>query len=141
MLFFPIVLSSLADALVALGRISKFLTAEELAEPYHVDYTRKNAVEVDGDFTWETATKLEDGKFDVTVGDGKGPRPNNESERENLEGPGLPTTAAEGLVSQSPQIDAGAEREKPFEMKDLKLSIPKGAFVAIVGRVGSGKVR
>ena len=31
--------------------------------------------------------------------------------------------------------------EKPFELKDLKFRVPKGAFVAIVGRVGSGKVR
>jgi ABC-type polysaccharide/polyol phosphate transport system ATPase subunit len=28
--------------------------------------------------------------------------------------------------------------EKPFELRDLKFSVPKGAFVAIVG---SGKVR
>ena len=31
--------------------------------------------------------------------------------------------------------------EKPFAIEGLKLNIPKGAFVAIVGRVGSGKVR
>ena len=30
--------------------------------------------------------------------------------------------------------------DKPFELKNLELKIPKGAFVAIVGRVGSGKV-
>lgn len=32
-------------------------------------------------------------------------------------------------------------KEEPFELKDLKMDVPKGAFVAIVGRVGSGKVR
>jgi len=30
--------------------------------------------------------------------------------------------------------------EKPFGLEDLRLEIRKGEFVAIVGRVGSGKV-
>jgi ABC-type nitrate/sulfonate/bicarbonate transport system ATPase subunit len=34
--------------------------------------------------------------------------------------------------------DEGAER--PFELKNLKLVIPQGTFVAIIGRVGCGKV-
>ncbi len=33
------------------------------------------------------------------------------------------------------------ESEKPFELTDIALQVPKGSFVAIVGRVGSGKVR
>ena len=33
------------------------------------------------------------------------------------------------------------KEEKPFELVDVKLKIPRGSFVAIVGRVGSGKVR
>ncbi|KAF8882127.1 P-loop containing nucleoside triphosphate hydrolase protein [Infundibulicybe gibba] len=94
LIFFPFVLSSLSDALVALGRISKFLTAEELADPYLIDYESKPAVEVDGAFAWETEGKLEEPKF---------------------------------------------SKGKPFELNNLKLSVEKGAFVAIVGRVGSGK--
>ena len=30
--------------------------------------------------------------------------------------------------------------EKPFELKGLDIAVPKGSFVAIVGRVGLGKV-
>ncbi|KAF7373646.1 Multidrug resistance-associated ABC transporter [Mycena sanguinolenta] len=31
--------------------------------------------------------------------------------------------------------------EKPFELTNFKFGVPKGAFIAIVGKVGSGKVR
>ncbi|KAJ6470798.1 P-loop containing nucleoside triphosphate hydrolase protein, partial [Mycena vitilis] len=33
------------------------------------------------------------------------------------------------------------EEEKPFELTNLRFDVPKGSFVAIVGKVGSGKVR
>ncbi|EJD02283.1 multidrug resistance-associated ABC transporter [Fomitiporia mediterranea MF3/22] len=63
----------------------------------------------------------------------------------------LPAPATAGTSDTRAQFDeenAGAnnnvvtqekEKEKPFELTDLKLHIPKGQFVAIVGRVGSGK--
>lgn len=51
----------------------------------------------------------------------------------------LPTTASGDEEKKKAEEDK--EEEKPFELKDLNLKIPKGSFVAIVGRVGSGKVR
>ena len=54
----PNVFSSLSDVLVALGRISKFLTAEELAESLFIDHKAMNGVEVEGAFTWETTAKV-----------------------------------------------------------------------------------
>jgi ATP-binding cassette, subfamily C (CFTR/MRP), member 1 len=48
LIFLPFVLGVIVDAVVALGRISKFLNAEELEDPYRVDYGSENAVEVDG---------------------------------------------------------------------------------------------
>ena len=49
----------------------------------------------------------------------------------------LPTVAPQNEEKEK----EGKEAEgKPFELKNLNLKIPKGAFVAIVGRVGSGKV-
>jgi len=38
------------------------------------------------------------------------------------------------------KTEAEEEPEPPFELRDLMLRVPKGSFVAIVGRVGSGKV-
>ena len=45
----------------------------------------------------------------------------------------LPTT-----TDGKPEDEKKAE-DKPFVLKDLNLKIPKGSFVGIVGRVGSGK--
>ncbi|KAG6863993.1 hypothetical protein C0991_001277, partial [Blastosporella zonata] len=137
--YFPFVLSHLSDALVALGRISKFLTSEELADPYLIDYEQKTAVSVDGDFTWETAGKLEENKFAVGGKAGKGkPRKKADTAKPKKEEFVLPTTA--NLDSSATSTAEGSqEDEKPFELKDLKFTVPKGSFVAIVGRVGSGK--
>ena len=54
-------------------------------------------------------------------------------------------TGAAGLVTAAPAFaqkkDEKKDEDQPFELVDLKLKIPRGSFVAIVGRVGSGKVR
>ena len=127
--FLPLVLSSLSDALVALGRISQFLTSEDLPEPYLIDKNLHVAVQVDGDFVWETVLATGDGvKSKISNGDkGKKPMRGKTS---------LPVTTAD-----LEKTDVGKnEREAPFQLKNLKMSVPKGAFVGIVGRVGSGKV-
>jgi ATP-binding cassette subfamily C (CFTR/MRP) protein 1 len=106
-------LSVLSDALVALRRIRLFLTAEELAAPYTIDEGLPNAVEVEASFTWETAGKIPDGNA-------------------------APAKATGEKDGSNPPSSQG---ETPFGLRNLKFSVPKGAFVALVGRVGSGKVR
>ncbi|KAF5370935.1 hypothetical protein D9615_009781 [Tricholomella constricta] len=141
LIFFPFVLSSLTDALVALARISKFLLSEELAEPYLLDYEQKHAVTVDGDFAWETAGKLEESKFSGGAGRKGGKNGNGKkSAKRRSKGAGdsvLPTTSIDKTTGAGDVSEK--EDEKPFELRNLKLSVPKGTFVAIVGRVGSGK--
>ncbi|KAI0659143.1 multidrug resistance-associated ABC transporter [Cubamyces menziesii] len=148
--YFPLVLAAATDALVALRRISAFLRAEELAVPYVIDPESKFALNVDADFTWETvgktdaAAKTTRGKPGAQ-GQGKDGKPGQEKERsrrrrmfrrKQKDAPVLPVTAgAEGSADAKEK----ATEEKPFELKDVKLKIPKGSFVAIVGRVGSGK--
>ncbi|TFK36263.1 multidrug resistance-associated ABC transporter [Crucibulum laeve] len=155
LIFFPFVLSSLSEALVALGRISKFLAAEELAEPYKIDQDAGPAVEVHGDFAWETVLGKE-GEPDKgrkgghgSPGGGRGGGRGSggrggakrgggrlwgrKKEADNKEV--LPTTS-DGTEKVK---EKEKEDEKPFELNDLHLTIPKGAFVAIVGRVGCGK--
>ncbi|KAF8235236.1 multidrug resistance-associated ABC transporter [Tricholoma matsutake] len=143
LMFIPFVFAALSDALVALSRISKFLNAEELAEPYTIDYELKNAVTVNGDFTWETAGKLEGNKFSAGTREGgmdggwtgrKGKRPKGKGEA------ALPVSVSAKQVGGAEMEDSPKKADdKPFELRDVKFNVPKGAFVAIVGRVGSGK--
>ncbi|KAF7792645.1 hypothetical protein EIP86_003742 [Pleurotus ostreatoroseus] len=153
LIFFPMVMANVADAAVATRRISQFLTAEELAEPYKVDPTNEFAVDVDGSFQWETAYKdsptstkpKKDKKAKQNKSKGKGKRCAISSSfkppclmKKSEKEPVLPVT-----TSSEEKEEQTAEQEivddKPFELADLKLQIPKGSFVAIVGRVGSGK--
>lgn len=151
----PFVLSALSDAIVALGRISGFLTAEELGEPHKVEYGRAAAVEVEGDFTWETVSSLQTarGKKGAAKVKAKGGEKANGKKISKKEANKdvLPTSTQD--ISDDESKDDGktiedskmkdqpdTEDEKPFELKKLRMIVPKGAFVAIVGRVGSGKV-
>lgn len=143
----PLVLNNTSDAIVALGRISKFLLAEELAEPYKIDLDSEYAVEVDGDFAWETVQKPDSSP---KLGRGRrGPRtPTEKKPPENKKNKGsfwrkkkntapvLPTATGKDAMSKPDKPN-----EKPFELNNIQLRIPKGSFVAVVGRVGSGKVR
>ena len=143
---------------MAATRISKFLTADELAEPFAIDDRDENkmAVDVDGDFAWETVGKVVE-KFEIPDTDGKmgpgggGGRRRKEKKvkpksakkalwkRKSGKEEVLPTTA-DSDKKDGEREEKVKEEEKPFELKNLKMQILKGSFVAIVGRVGSGKV-
>ena len=148
----PFVLASVTDALVAIRRISAFLRAEEIATLYVVDPSAEAAVTVDGDFTWETAHKSEapqSGGMPGRSGERRGAAGGKKEikDRKNMkkggkgksDAPVLPTSAAPGDSDKKKRQDV--EEEKPFALNGIKLTVPKGSFVAIVGRVGSGKVR
>lgn len=161
LLLFPLVLSSLADSMVSFGRLCTFLTAEELAETYLIDPSQPLALHVDGDFEWETTLKLQATSEDSDETDELA-KLQKELERKKAE----KTKLKEGQVSSQSKWGRGKkaqssghekealpsttsdvhtdkedkEDEKPFALKDLHLDVQKGSFVAIVGRVGSGKV-
>jgi ATP-binding cassette subfamily C (CFTR/MRP) protein 1 len=133
-----------ASALVSLGRISKFLIAEELAEPYEIHRTLPLAVQVNGDFTWETVLgeKKEKGKAEEKS-DKEDPnddkvqskrKRSKKTTNQNL----LPSTIDDSKITGND--DSTEKEEPPFSLNNLRFEVPKGAFVAIVGRVGCGKV-
>ncbi len=124
----PLITTAISDALVALGRVSKFLTAEELSNQYIVDDHSKYAVKVDGTFTWETVEQLDSVKL---APHSRKPEKRNKQKAGNM----LPLSKAE-IDDTSSHTSA----DQPFELQDLRMTVPKGSFVAIVGRVGSGKV-
>ncbi|TFK23813.1 ATP-dependent bile acid permease [Coprinopsis marcescibilis] len=137
MIFFPFVLASLSQALVAVIRIGTFLKAEDMPEPQHIDKQLEIAVSADGDFTWETVNAPDitsDGKEKTKEGQ-KSSKKNGEKRK--LE---LPQHANEKAdTAGSDGVENDKEEEKPFELNALKLHVSKGAFIGIVGRVGSGK--
>ena len=155
---FPLVLGSLSDAIVAIHQISKFLIAEEIGKPYAIDIESEFAINVDGDFTWETSGKpvgvghksAEGGGAAGDELDDGAKKPKQKTGQKNTERkdllcdksakaqPILPT-ATSGTTVENDTYKTAAD-EKPFELCDLKLKIPKGSFVAIIGHVGSGKV-
>ncbi|KAK0467750.1 multidrug resistance-associated ABC transporter [Desarmillaria tabescens] len=120
LMYFPLNAIAVSDALVAMGRISKFLTAEELSNQYIVNEHSNFAVEVNGTFTWETVEQP-----DSLSLHGRKPDKRNKQKIENM-------------LSIS-EADVDEASGKPFELRDLCMTVPKGSFVAIVGRVGSGK--
>lgn len=142
---------------MALGRISTFLTADELETPYAIDESPENefGVRLDGSFTWEPVERAEalpESEKKVDNGSRKDKevatsrrwfsrKANSVESEPNLLLPASATSAA----SSDPQpasTTSDAEKEPdelPFALTNLSLRIPKGKFVAIVGRVGSGK--
>ena len=142
LLIFPFVLSNYASALVSLARISKFLTAEELAEPYQIQPTLPFAVQVNGDFTWETvlSEKKEKGKAEEKS-DEKKTKDEVQSKwkkSKKATSQNLPSTVDDSKITGND--DSTEKEEPPFSLNNLRFEVPKGAFVAIVGRVGCGKV-
>ena len=141
--------TSVTDASVALARIGSFLTAEELADPYKIDSSSTYAISVDGDFQWETTRKASTGGPKFKTG-----KPGGEKKPEKPEKPKensgkrrfFGKKKADAVLPTSEKKDGAAKEEnakseeKPFGLTNLKLQIQKGSFVAIVGRVGSGKV-
>lgn len=138
-MFVPLVFASVSDAIVAFRRVSDFLVAEEIGEPYSTDPESKWGVEVDGDFACEAAVASpKDSIVKSNEFKGKG-NPEKEAKGKKNQVPVLPI-ASEAVQDESIE-DKKREKEtdKPFELKNLKMRIPRGAFVAIVGPVGSGK--
>ena len=157
LILLPIVIASATDALVALRRIGAFMRAEELSVPYEIDANAESAIDVEGDFTWETVRKDANAinlaaKFGKGKKGGKGTGKKSGKKGNDSLLPTAVNTPAGTSPARSTEnvVEAGVsgevkdtekEKEKPFELKGIELKIPKGSFVAIVGRVGSGKVR
>ncbi|RXW22412.1 hypothetical protein EST38_g3441 [Candolleomyces aberdarensis] len=148
LLMLPFALSSLASGLISMNRMSKFLASEELEQPYILDATSKNAVDVDGGFTWEAVKKTQaeeekkskknddTGSTDASESKGKKGKPAKKSKK-GADDATLPSNSND--IKGAKEEEPSEPEEPPYELKELKFSVPKGAFVGIVGRIGSGK--
>ncbi|KAK7049860.1 hypothetical protein VNI00_005290 [Paramarasmius palmivorus] len=148
--FLPFVLSGLSDFLVALRRVQTYLNAEERPDPPSIDFDYKDALHIENaTFAWDTVEGMgkkqkDDEKKDDKSSDAKDnkKKKGKGSKKEDVSDPILPVTKDDDkAVSELEEATETSEEEqkKPFQLNDINLRVPRGAFVAIVGRVGSGK--
>lgn len=107
-------MSVTTDAQSAFARLTKIFHAETFKDiPFVIDPEQELALEVkDVSFQWEIIAAASDAKQN----DG-----NKISEKESME--------EDHIIAE------------PFQVRDISIQIPRHRLVAIVGRVGSGKVR
>ncbi|KAJ7714243.1 multidrug resistance-associated ABC transporter [Mycena maculata] len=151
LILLPMVMSFLAPTLVAMRCIMTFLTTEELASPYTIDEHNPDAITVDGDFTWENIQDIErpekeehDPARKMLKAKEKKEKERAEKERKRRQAKEAKKRQKEGeevlpSVADNAQAKDDNPKAEPFAIKDLKLNVHRGAFVGIIGQVGSGK--
>jgi ATP-binding cassette, subfamily C (CFTR/MRP), member 1 len=147
--FFPFVFSSCADALVAMQRIGKFLSAEEAPRGYEIDQAAEDALRVDADFAWEVTAKAAGDKFAGAGGRGgrggaRGGRGGGRGAKSDGGRGGFFSRKKKDAPKTTSEEDKEKDKEKekedpPFAMSNVRLQVPRGGFVAVVGKIGSGK--
>ncbi|KAF8667685.1 ABC transporter [Rhizoctonia solani] len=145
LMFFPVALSSIADAWNATGRLEGVFIAEVLSQTRIIDPSIPVALEVkDAEFSWDGAPP-EDvvSKGKGKKGKGKSSKSTAEVAEKSARGPGekeatVQDAGAAAAVATGTTGDEPA-KEVVFKLKDINLSLPRGQLCAIVGPVGSGK--
>ena len=105
-------------------------------------------MQLNGDFTWETVLGDKNGKGKAEEKSSQSDKkPNDEvksktkKSKKKTKGQNVLPSTIDDDDSKSVEKDESTEKEEPpFSFNDLRFEVPKGAFVAIVGRVGCGKV-
>ena len=135
----PASFANLTDAWVALGRVSDIFLAEEYPREIVSDPQSECAVRIHGHFSYESAEPPSGSSKTETVGkDRKAEKA--EKKRKAIAKRAAKSRAKRGL----PPVAANAETPQeptraPFALVDIDVTIPKGALVCVIGRIGSGK--
>lgn len=159
LIMLPMVLSDMANAIVSAGRIRTFLLSEELSTAYTIEPGRKFGLHVDGDFQWESLKGLvldekpldieaeakkieEEQKLEEEKAKKKKQEEKARKKAEKRAKGGRMVEETEKPIQDEPNqtSEEPPVEEQPFGLQGLKFDVPKGSFVAIVGKVGSGKV-
>ncbi|KAF9907006.1 hypothetical protein EC991_011401 [Linnemannia zychae] len=148
LLILPYCYSDASDGYVSLRRIQKFLLTADTQPLPPVDKTHDSALSIkNADFYWDqlpstsSATALsEEGKQPTaTTMESAAPSTAPSSSRNSITEDGESDERQPLLSGNSSSLaQESATTIKPF-LRDISLQIPRGALVAIVGPVGSGK--
>ncbi|QRV97503.1 ABC transporter transmembrane region [Ceratobasidium sp. AG-Ba] len=143
LMFLPIALSSIADALNASSRLEDVFVAEVLNQTRVIDSSLPVALEVkDAEFSWDGAPPDEAVK---SKGKGKDKKSKGKKTKQAVDvadKAARPPAEGEATVQDAGAGAAGdeeKEKEVVFKLKDVNISLPRGQLCAIVGSVGSGK--
>jgi ATP-binding cassette subfamily C (CFTR/MRP) protein 1 len=126
----PMVIISLSDAHIAIARVSKILLAEEQPHGLLISKDAMYAVEAVGDFCYETAVPPDQLAKQSALMQRKADKEAKRAEKAAL-GSNISVST---IVVEKPLVEP-----TPFSLKDIDLKIPKGSFVVVFDRIGSGK--
>ncbi|EJD55530.1 ATP-dependent bile acid permease [Auricularia subglabra TFB-10046 SS5] len=141
----PATATMLLTAKASLQRLTKFLNAEEVAEPFPIDTELSDAIQIDADFTWEEqAAEKDTSTPTLHATSDKADKPTGAQAPADS---AVDSTQAESDSASATQIEPSgtatptstSTKHAPFALSDLKMTVPRGSFVALVGQVGSGK--
>lgn len=127
--FIPGTLSSLADLLMAMKRIGRFLGAEEISKYEHYyeinDHNNDNAISIkEGNFEWEIFESKDDS--------------DNKPDEESISDDHITETINEAFNTiETSELETTAK--KLLKLTDINLDVKTGEFVVITGSIGSGK--
>ncbi|KAF9134969.1 hypothetical protein BGW39_005266 [Mortierella sp. 14UC] len=148
LLILPYCYSDALDGYVSLKRIQKFLLTADTQPLPPIDKTHDSALSIkDADFYWDqlpsttTAAALSGKTKQPTAINTESTTPSTPSSSRNSITEDGEADERQPLLSASSSSSTAQESVsaiKPF-LRDINLHIPRGALVAIVGPVGSGK--
>lgn len=129
-MFLPRALSATTDAQNAMVRLTKVFHAPLVEdEPFDINPDQKFAVEVRNvTFEWEEGASAREARKENESKAGKG-------KAQGRQGP-----PASQATPGKPENEKDLKDATPFQVVGIDVMIPRGALVAVVGSVGSGKV-
>lgn len=132
------VVSTLVDSNISMKRLEKFLSAEEIDQSYiKQDYTLSNPTALkisNGNFSWKsTEKKTPEATTKIKI------LQKDSNTALELTSNMPPNDQLKDLSETLPDSASQNEGGKAFRLQEINLEIQKGAFVAIIGDVGSGK--
>ncbi|KAK4686687.1 hypothetical protein P7C73_g3435, partial [Tremellales sp. Uapishka_1] len=131
--FLPLAFTAVSDAVVAIGRIGVMLRSEELKHGIQIDAEQALAVDVVGDFQFDSTPRSDTGPRSFGR-DRAGAKEAKKKAKKDKEAAKTRRNNGEPEV-EKPKMEEGV----PFSLRDVSLKISRGSLVCILGRVGTGK--